>query len=166
MGGGWRGAVDLCARVTVVDEEARVLLDAFVRPTIPITDYRTLTSGVTAADMKNALPFKQIRRTVRAMLQPNATAGAAGAAAGLAAARASLHPPVLVVGRGLQAALHTLMMDHPAYLLRDVKQCPLFFPVNGDEGGSLEEASGAVRLFRQTNGYDWPIDENNDSLYT
>jgi hypothetical protein len=40
VGGGKDGSVDLCARVCLVDEYESVLLDTYVQPFLPVTDYR------------------------------------------------------------------------------------------------------------------------------
>ena len=40
VGGGQDGSLDLCARVCLVDEEEKVVFHCYVKPPIPITDYR------------------------------------------------------------------------------------------------------------------------------
>ena len=45
VGGGEEGETDLCARVCVVDENETVLLETFVMPPVPVTDYRSVVTG-------------------------------------------------------------------------------------------------------------------------
>lgn len=42
VGGGSDESLDLCARVCLIDEEENVIFHAYVRPEIPITNYRYL----------------------------------------------------------------------------------------------------------------------------
>lgn len=46
VGGGMQGSVDLCASVALVDECGHVLLDTVVKPSIPVTNYRSVPSSV------------------------------------------------------------------------------------------------------------------------
>jgi DNA polymerase III epsilon subunit-like protein len=47
-----------------VNEDGNVLLEEFVAPKEKVTDFRTKVSGVRAADLKRAIPFKEaMRRT-------------------------------------------------------------------------------------------------------
>lgn len=40
VGGGSDGSLDLCARVCLVDEYERIIFHAYVKPTLPVTNYR------------------------------------------------------------------------------------------------------------------------------
>lgn len=40
VGGGSDGTLDLCARVCLIDEDENLLFHTYVRPEIPITNYR------------------------------------------------------------------------------------------------------------------------------
>lgn len=40
VGGGKDGSVNICARVCLVDEHENVLLNTYVQPVLPVTDYR------------------------------------------------------------------------------------------------------------------------------
>eukprot|EP00918_Siedleckia_nematoides_P010374 GHVU01022672.1.p1 GENE.GHVU01022672.1~~GHVU01022672.1.p1 ORF type:complete len:240 (+),score=51.55 GHVU01022672.1:29-721(+) len=53
------------ARVSVVDEHLRVLLDCFVKPQQPVTDYRTHVTGITKKELRDAMPFDACQRKVQ-----------------------------------------------------------------------------------------------------
>lgn len=40
VGGGSDGSINICARVCLVDEDENVLLNTYVQPLLPVTDYR------------------------------------------------------------------------------------------------------------------------------
>ena len=40
VGGGKDGLINICARVCLVDEHENVLLNTYVQPLLPVTDYR------------------------------------------------------------------------------------------------------------------------------
>jgi RNA exonuclease 4 len=53
VGTGPQGKISCLARVTVVDWFGNVILDTFVHPTEPVTDFRTNISGITFDDLYN-----------------------------------------------------------------------------------------------------------------
>lgn len=57
------------ARVSIVNFHGHVILDTFVRPPEPVTDWRTAISGVRPSDMATAIPFDSAREQVRALLR-------------------------------------------------------------------------------------------------
>lgn len=40
VGGGSDGTLDLCARVCLIDENENIIFHAYVKPQIPVTNYR------------------------------------------------------------------------------------------------------------------------------
>lgn len=66
VGTGPRGRVSELARCSVVSYHGDVLYDKYIRPEMPITDYRTRWSGVTRQHMRKAIPFKEAQKEVRA----------------------------------------------------------------------------------------------------
>lgn len=40
VGGGKDGSINICARVCLVDDHENVLLNTYVNPLLPVTDYR------------------------------------------------------------------------------------------------------------------------------
>ncbi|CAK9273402.1 unnamed protein product [Sphagnum jensenii] len=97
VGGGKDGSVDLCARVCLVDEYESVLLDTYVQPFLPVIDYRFEITGIKAANLQNAMPFKHVRYQVNAIL-------------------GSVR---LLVGHDLRHDLACLHLDYPPHLIRD-----------------------------------------------
>lgn len=84
------------ARVVLVDWKGRTVLDTFVKPTRPVTDYLTFISGIDEADLNEAPDFASVRRQVS-----NAIYGK------------------ILVGHGLENDLAALQMQHPWWLTRD-----------------------------------------------
>jgi len=51
VGVGYGGYMSALARVSVVNWEGEVIFDAYVRPALPVTDYRTFVSGIAEGDL-------------------------------------------------------------------------------------------------------------------
>lgn len=66
VGTGPRGRVSELARCSVVSYHGDVLYDKYIRPEMPIVDYRTRWSGITRQHMRTAIPFQVAQREVRA----------------------------------------------------------------------------------------------------
>ncbi|KAJ9527270.1 hypothetical protein QJQ45_025518, partial [Haematococcus lacustris] len=90
------------ARVAMVDQNGEVLLDRWVRPEEPVTDYRTPWSGVRAADLEGPLVLE--------------LADAQALVAGLLQGR-------LLVGHSVEHDLEALRLEHPAGSTRDTAKC-------------------------------------------
>lgn len=65
VGTGPQGRLSELARCSVVGYEGDVIYDKYVRPELPIVDYRTRWSGITEQHMKNAIPFTAAQAEVR-----------------------------------------------------------------------------------------------------
>lgn len=68
VGTGPRGRVSELARCSVVSYYGDVLYDKYIRPEMPIVDYRTRWSGITRQHMRKAIPFQVAQKEVRAGL--------------------------------------------------------------------------------------------------
>ena len=66
VGTGPRGRVSELARCSVVSYHGEVLYDKYIRPEMPIVDYRTRWSGITRQHMRKAIPFQVAQKEVRA----------------------------------------------------------------------------------------------------
>lgn len=66
VGTGPRGRVSELARCSVVSYHGDVLYDKYVRPEMPIVDYRTRWSGITRQHMRKAIPFQVAQKEVSA----------------------------------------------------------------------------------------------------
>ncbi|KAJ1468383.1 ribonuclease H-like domain-containing protein [Baffinella frigidus] len=86
----------ILARVAVLGEDGRVILDAHVAPTERVTDYRTRYSGIRARDLVGARPFEGVRHQVAAILRGR-----------------------ILVGHAVHNDLKVLGLPHPPALVRD-----------------------------------------------
>ncbi|XP_010545082.1 PREDICTED: RNA exonuclease 4 isoform X2 [Tarenaya hassleriana] len=102
VGGGDDGSIDLCARVCIVDEEENVILDTFVQPQIPVTNYRHEVTGLTKNDLKDGMPFRNVQEKFLSILYDGHY----------------VRRPLLV-GHGLKYDLDCLRISYPGHLLRD-----------------------------------------------
>lgn len=67
VGTGPCGRVSELARCSVVSYHGDVLYDKYIRPEMPIVDYRTRWSGITRQHMRKAIPFQVAQKEVRAV---------------------------------------------------------------------------------------------------
>lgn len=65
VGTGPCGRVSELARCSVVSYHGDVLYDKYVRPEMPVVDYRTRWSGITRQHMRKAIPFQVAQKEVR-----------------------------------------------------------------------------------------------------
>lgn len=68
VGVGPNGKRNMLARVSIVNEYGEVLMDKYVKPTERVIDYRTPFSGITAAHLKKAHNFANVRAEVRKII--------------------------------------------------------------------------------------------------
>jgi len=85
-----------CARVVLVDWKGRTLLDAYVKPSEPVIDYKTFISGITAHNLEKAETLDVVRERVYQLLDGK-----------------------ILVGHGLQNDLECLGINHSWYMIRD-----------------------------------------------
>ena len=115
VGVGMGGCKSALARVTLVDWNCCVVYDKFVLPAVPVTDYRTFVSGITAADLEeNAIDRETCRQHVRTLLQGK-----------------------ILVGHALKNDLHALCITHPWQDTRDTAKYEPFMKVRFVEDGIL-----------------------------
>ena len=98
VGVGTDGSESAVARVAVINWDGKVVLDRYVRPDRPVTDYRTHVSGVRAADVesKGALSLEVCRKEVGNMLKGK-----------------------ILIGHALENDLRLLGLSHPCTDVRD-----------------------------------------------
>jgi len=92
------------ARVTLLNFYGVVLYDVYVRPTEPVTDFRTWVSGIVHSDLysKKAVPFAKAQRTVEEILRGR-----------------------ILVGHALKNDLRVLRLSHPHRDIRDTSTVKL-----------------------------------------
>ncbi|XP_066095220.1 apoptosis-enhancing nuclease [Saccopteryx bilineata] len=75
VGTGPRGRVSELARCSVVSYHGDVLYDKYVRPEMPIVDYRTRWSGITQQHMRKAIPFQVAQKEILKLLKGKVVVG-------------------------------------------------------------------------------------------
>ncbi|XP_018427179.1 PREDICTED: apoptosis-enhancing nuclease-like [Nanorana parkeri] len=75
VGTGPGGRISELARCSIVDYRGDVVYDKYIKPQLPITDYRTRWSGITIRHMKNAIPFKVAQKEILNILKDKRVIG-------------------------------------------------------------------------------------------
>jgi len=101
VGVGAGGSRSALARVSIVGHDGKVLLDAFVQPQEPVTDYRTHITGITRQTLegKGVLTESVARRMAEELLEGR-----------------------IVIGHALKNDFEVLLLSHPQNLTRDTAQ--------------------------------------------
>uniref|UniRef100_A0ACD5VK56 Uncharacterized protein n=1 Tax=Avena sativa TaxID=4498 RepID=A0ACD5VK56_AVESA len=69
VGAGSDGTLDVCARVCVIDENEVILYESFVKPLLPVTQYRQETTGIRPEHLRDSgTTVKQARKRVEDIL--------------------------------------------------------------------------------------------------
>lgn len=101
------GNHSVLAKVSIVDENGRVVLNTFVKPTSPVTDYRTAVSGISSTDLAMGESFNVVQNKVRSILNGN-----------------------ILIGHSLKFDLEALNVTHPQKYIRDLAEYPRFRSVS------------------------------------
>lgn len=117
VGVGPRGSISALARVSVVDFHGNVLLDSYVKPTQPVTQYRTWVSGIRPRHLKNAGGFKAVTKNVAKLINNK-----------------------ILIGHAIHHDLQALAIQHPPELIRDTSTYqPLWILANTTRSPSLKK---------------------------
>ncbi|KAL4671684.1 hypothetical protein H8959_004393 [Pygathrix nigripes] len=103
VGTGPQGRVSELARCSIVSYHGDVLYDKYIRPEMPIVDYRTRWSGVTRQHMHKAIPFQLAQKEILKLLKGK-----------------------VVVGHALHNDFQALKYVHPRSQTRDTTYVPNF----------------------------------------
>ncbi|XP_026440687.1 RNA exonuclease 4-like [Papaver somniferum] len=103
VGGGSDGSLNLCARVCLIDEDQRIILQAYVKPLIPVTNYRD----------SNAMQLRDVQKIIQDFLCNGEPIWKIGSSKGTGKAR-------ILVGHDLEC----LGMEYPSNLIRDTAKYP------------------------------------------
>ncbi|KAN0125088.1 hypothetical protein V8E52_001640 [Russula decolorans] len=121
IGVGPGGNTSMVARVAICDYRGDRLLDCYVVPTMAVTDYRTSTTGITAAHLSSALsPFRARSSNSWTDFGQIAEKGEAMKFDALQVHVAEIIKDKVVVGHSLWNDLSVLGIPHPAVNTRDV----------------------------------------------
>ncbi|KAI3913904.1 hypothetical protein MKW92_051689 [Papaver armeniacum] len=119
VGGGSDGSLNLCARVCLIDEDKRVVLQAYVKPLIPVTNYRYETTGVRPEYLRNsnAMQPRDVQKIIQDFLCNGEPLWKIRSSKGTGKAR-------ILVGHGLGQDLECLGIEYPSNLIRDTAKYP------------------------------------------
>ncbi|KAJ2485153.1 3'-5' exonuclease [Coemansia sp. RSA 2320] len=121
VGAGLKGSRSMLARVSIVNYYGHVVLDTFVKPLEPVTDYRTWVSGIRKADLVGARAFALVQAEVAELIRER-----------------------VVVGHAIKNDLAALMLTHPPLLTRDTSRYEGFRKLNKGSAPSLRKLAASV----------------------
>ncbi|KAM5186682.1 RNA exonuclease 4 isoform 1-T1 [Callospermophilus lateralis] len=99
VGVGPKGEESIVARVSLVNQYGKCVYDKYVKPTEPVTDYRTAVSGIRPEKLKQGEELEVVQREVAEMLKGR-----------------------ILVGHALHNDLKVLFLDHPKKKIRDTQK--------------------------------------------
>ncbi|XP_053699730.1 interferon-stimulated 20 kDa exonuclease-like 2 isoform X2 [Synchiropus splendidus] len=120
VGAGPKGSINQLARCSIVSYDGDVVYDKFIRPALPVTDYRTRWSGIRHRDLVRATPYAEARKEILRLLGGK-----------------------VVVGHAIHNDLKVLSYGHPTALIRDTSRIPL---LNRKAGFPEKECVSLKRL--------------------
>ncbi|KAG0503347.1 hypothetical protein HPP92_003419 [Vanilla planifolia] len=115
VGGGSDGSLNICARVCLIDEDESIVFHSYVRPQIPVTNYRHETTGISPEHLKDAMPIKLAQKKIQDFLCNGEP---------LWKIRYRGERARILVGHGLDHDLESLGIEYPQILLRDTATYP------------------------------------------
>ncbi|KAH7577363.1 hypothetical protein ACOSP7_001766 [Xanthoceras sorbifolium] len=115
VGGGSDGSLDLCGRVCIIDERENIIFHTYVKPQIPITNYRYETTGFRPEYLKDAMPLRQVQKKIQDFLCNGEPMWKIRPRSGRAR---------ILVGHGLDHDLDRLQVEYPAIMIRDTAKYP------------------------------------------
>ncbi|CAD5175746.1 unnamed protein product [Musa acuminata subsp. malaccensis] len=115
VGGGSDGSLDLCARVFLIGEDENIIFQTYIKPLIPVTNYRYGTTGVRPEHLRDAMPLKQAQRRIQDLLSNGEPIWKIRSRGGNAR---------ILVGHGLDHDLDCLGVEYPEFLIRDTATYP------------------------------------------
>ncbi|KAL1786114.1 RNA exonuclease 4 [Sigmodon hispidus] len=144
VGVGPKGEESIAARVSIVNQYGKCVYDKYVKPTEPVTDYRTAVSGIRPENLKQGEEFEVVKKEVTEMLKGR-----------------------ILVGHALHNDLKVLFLDHPKKKIRDTQKFKPFksqvrsgrpslkqlsekilgIKVQQAEHCSVQDAQAAMRLY-------------------
>ncbi|KAJ1958999.1 3'-5' exonuclease [Dispira parvispora] len=146
VGVGPDGTESALARVSLVNFHGQVVLDEYVRPEEPVTDYRTEISGISSHHLEGAPSFQAVQIAVSKITKDR-----------------------VLVGHALDHDLKALLLSHPRHQVRDTAYHPRFrklvrgktpalkflahayFGITIQDGShsSVEDAQAAMLVYRK-----------------
>lgn len=143
------GNRSVLAKCSILDYNGQVLYNEYIRPSKPISDYRTKWSGIKPHHMKGAQPFGKAIQTIKQTLKGNIIVGHDlvhdFAVIGLQHPRTSVRDTAKFVPlRGLAGLEHTLSPS-----LKNLTANLLGRSIQNGSHCSLEDARAALDIYRK-----------------
>ncbi|KAK7886950.1 hypothetical protein WMY93_026571 [Mugilogobius chulae] len=120
VGAGPKGHISQLARCSIVSYNGDVIYDKFIRPPVPVTDYRTRWSGIRRSDLKWAMPYDSARKEILKLLMGK-----------------------VLVGHAIHNDLKVLNYNPPKAQIRDTSRIPL---LNAKAGFPEKQPASLKRL--------------------
>ncbi|XP_039317162.1 RNA exonuclease 4 [Saimiri boliviensis] len=144
VGVGPKGEESVAARVSIVNQYGKCVYDKYIKPTEPVTDYRTAVSGIRPENLKQGEGLEVVQKEVAEMLKGR-----------------------VLVGHAVHNDLKVLFLDHPKKKIRDTQKYKPFksqvksgrpslrllsekilgIRIQQAEHCSIEDAQAAMRLY-------------------
>lgn len=102
VGAGPKGHISQLARCSIVSYDGDVVYDKFIRPPMPVTDYRTRWSGIRPYNLQRATPYAEARKEILKLVNGK-----------------------VLIGHAIHNDLKVLNYCHPKHLTRDTSRMPL-----------------------------------------
>ncbi|XP_012663679.1 RNA exonuclease 4 isoform X2 [Otolemur garnettii] len=99
VGVGPKGEESIAARVSIVNQYGKCVYDKYIKPTEPVTDYRTAVSGILPENLRQGEEIEVVQKEVAEMLKGR-----------------------ILVGHALHNDLKVLFLDHPKKKIRDTQK--------------------------------------------
>ncbi|GAV67956.1 RNase_T domain-containing protein, partial [Cephalotus follicularis] len=115
VGGGSDGSLDVCARVCLIDENENTIFHTYIKPTIPVTNYRYESTGIRPEFLRDAMPLRQVQNKIQEFLCNGEPIWKIRPRGGKAR---------ILVGHGLNHDLDRLQLEYPAIMIRDTAKYP------------------------------------------
>lgn len=120
VGTGHKGRNSELARCSIVSYNGDVVYDKYIKPTNPVTDFRTRWSGIHWSHLSKATPFTEARKEILKILAGK-----------------------VVIGHAIHNDFKALGYGHPAMLTRDTSRIPL---LNQKAGFPEKDCASLKRL--------------------
>ncbi|XP_076957958.1 RNA exonuclease 4-like [Bidens hawaiensis] len=111
VGGGSDGSLDLCARVCIIDEYENILFHSYVKPQLPVTNYRYESTGIRPEYLRDAMPLRLVQRKIQDFLCNGEP---------IWKIRPRGEKARILVGHGLDHDMKCLELEYPLVKIRQV----------------------------------------------
>lgn len=120
VGTGHKGRYSELARCSIVSYNGDVVYDKYIKPTNPVTDFRTRWSGISWSHLSKATPFTEARKEILKIIAGK-----------------------VIIGHAIHNDFKALSYGHPAILTRDTSRIPL---LNQKAGFPEKDCASLKRL--------------------